>query len=96
MGVKKKEEIQPGDLYEDCTCHAILCLDNDPDMDFIRGISLIDGSLKSCSLQHCGVKHITVAEAEKIKFEGPSDPEIRKMVEQPNDWGWTPWWIMKS
>ena len=36
------DDIKPGDIYEDCTYHPVLCTWRDGDE--VAGISLIDGS----------------------------------------------------
>ncbi len=55
--------INVGDIYEDCACHPVLCTDVDYEEDYANGISLLDGSrLRGCSLRHCGVRRLTVAD----------------------------------
>lgn len=57
--------IMPGDFYEDCDYHPVLC--TEADGDDIAGISLIDGSApRSCSIEHCGVKRLSREEAVKL------------------------------
>ena len=53
----------PGDFYEDCRYHPMLCIAVDEDEDDLDGISLIDGFIGSCSLTHCGVQSLTFEEA---------------------------------
>ncbi len=54
------EEIGPGDIYEDCNFHPVLCVSRDGDE--VQGISLIDGSRpRACSLSHCGVVKLDIA-----------------------------------
>lgn len=54
------EEIGPGDIYEDCSYHPVLCVSRDGDE--LQGISLIDGSRpRACSLSHCGVVKLDIA-----------------------------------
>lgn len=65
------ETIFVGDIYEDCAYHPVLC--TEADGDDIAGISLVDGSLRSCSIIHCGVLRLSLAEAIIIKNNGPSD-----------------------
>ncbi len=70
----KKEEppIIPGDIYEDCAFHPVLCVRVDGDE--ISGISLVDGSFpRSCSLSHCGVRKLTVQQAWQWRLHGPED-----------------------
>jgi hypothetical protein len=67
--VAVKPDFAPGDIYKDCSDHPCLCVEVDVAADEIWGISLIDGSHpRSCSLQHCGVRKLTVAEAWEIKM----------------------------
>ena len=62
------QSFAPGDIYEDCADHPCLCIGIDVDDDNIWGISLIDGSYpRSCSLDHCGVRKLTVEQAWEIK-----------------------------
>jgi hypothetical protein len=58
------DEIRPGDIYEDCACHPVLCTHVSDVDDEICGISLVDGSApRSCSLRHCGVRRLSLGEA---------------------------------
>lgn len=60
---RKDERLVIGDIYEDCAYHPVLCTSVDYDEDLIEGISLIDGSEpRGCSLTHCGVVRLSVAE----------------------------------
>jgi hypothetical protein len=55
------DDIAPGDIYEDCSYHPVLCTSRDGDE--VQGISLIDGSRpRACSLTHCGVVKLEIAE----------------------------------
>jgi hypothetical protein len=86
---KVKLEISPGDIYEDCAYHPVLCVSIDEEGDEISGISLIDGSTpRSCSLGHCGVRKLTVEQAVRWKHFGPDD--------LPSDVEFEPgqkWWV---
>jgi hypothetical protein len=54
-------EIGPGDIYEDCAFHPVLC--THVDGDHLSGISLIDASgPRGCSLNHCGVIKLSIAD----------------------------------
>jgi hypothetical protein len=54
-------EIVPGDIYEDCQYHPVLCTIRDGDE--VAGISLIDASQpRSCSISHCGVVRLEIAQ----------------------------------
>lgn len=58
------EDIKPGDIYEDCAYHPVLCTWRDGDE--VAGISLIDGSRpRMCSLSHCGVVKLDIATVDK-------------------------------
>lgn len=57
-----ERQIKPGDIYEDCNYHPVLCTENNEGDLF--GVSLIDGTgPRGCSMFHCGVVKMTVAEA---------------------------------
>ena len=83
--------ISPGDYYEDCSYHPCLCISVDEDSDGISGISLVDGSYpRCCSIEHCDVRKLTLAEVVLWKHHGP-----QRMGEP-----WTPlpdkqWWWPK-
>lgn len=63
--------IQPGDYYEDCRYHPMLCVVADHEEDELRGISLVlGGSLASCSPTHCGVRKLSFEEAVAIAHTG--------------------------
>ena len=52
-------EIRPGDIYEDCAFHPVLC--TIVDGDEVQGISLIDASVpRACSVGHCGVIKLSI------------------------------------
>lgn len=71
--------IRPGDIYEDCQYHPVLCLENVA--GDLAGISLIDGSgPRCCSQFHCGVRKLTLREAEEIK-KNWSDRYVQLMDE---------------
>ena len=56
--------IAPGDFYEDCRYHPVLCISaGDGDDDELVGISLINGSIGSCSRTHCGVERLNFDQA---------------------------------
>ena len=82
--VHNASELARGDIYEDCAYHPCLCVSvGEPDdPDGVLGISLVDGSYPhSCSVEHCGVRRLTVDEALQWRSHGPSDvvlePEYR-------------------
>ena len=81
--------LKPGDLFEDCAYHPVLCLGVDYKSDEIWGVSLIDGSYpRACSLLHCGVRKLTAKEAWRIKMKGPGDREARDRIPVDRRW-WT-------
>jgi hypothetical protein len=74
MNVMKEQEqpIMPGDIYEDCAFHPVLCVKVDDDE--VSGVSLVDGSWpRSCSLSHCGVRKLTLQQAWHWKLHGPAN-----------------------
>ena len=80
-------KIKPGDIYEACNCHPVLCTEVSYKDDQIFGISLIDGHVgNGCSLHSCGVIKLTVDQAMKIKTKGPA--EIWKKDFRPKDMWW--------
>ena len=79
--------LAPGDLYEDCAYHPVVCVAVDYDQDEITGVSMIDGSHpRSCSLRFCGVRKLTVEEAWSIKRFGPIDVAARDRVAADERW----------
>jgi hypothetical protein len=79
--------LKPGDIYEDCAFHPVLCLGVNYKTDELWGISLIDGSYpRGCSLVHCGVRKLTPKEAWLIKTRGPTDPADRERVSAERRW----------
>lgn len=60
--------IRPGDIYEDCALHPVLCMTIDVAEDEITGISLIAGSQpRSCSLKQWGVVKLALDDIATIK-----------------------------
>ena len=85
--VKAELNLAPGDIYEDCSFHPVLCMGVDYEADDIWGVSLVDGSQpRSCSLRHCGIRKLTTDEAWKLKMEGPADPSHRAAVSDEKRW----------
>ena len=85
--VREQLNLAPGDVYEDCAWHPVLCVSVDYENDEICGISLIDGTYpRSCSLRHCGVRKLTVEEAWEVRQKGPSDPEARASISADKRW----------
>jgi hypothetical protein len=88
---KAKQELglKPGDIYEDCAYHPVVCVGVDYKDDDIWGVSLIDGTHpRSCSLIHCGVVKLTIEEAWRIKQRGPPSPADRRRIPREKRW-WT-------
>ncbi|MCC6737872.1 MAG: GNAT family N-acetyltransferase [Planctomycetia bacterium] len=81
--VTRPEDLRPGELFEDCRYHPCLCIESGAphDRDAVYGISLVDGSPCGCSITHCGLRKLTVAEAVRWKNHGPPDADVDK-----------PWW----
>jgi hypothetical protein len=73
--INQPGELLPSDLFEDCRFHPCLCTEaNCPeDLDSVCGISLVDGTLCGCSIEHCGLRKLTVDEAVHWKYYGPRD-----------------------
>jgi len=79
--------LRPGDIYESCSYHPVLCLGVDYKRDEIWGISLIDGAYPlSCSLVHCGVRKLSPKQAWEAKMRGPSEPGARERISQEKRW----------
>ena len=75
------KDIRPGDYYEDCSFHP--CLRIRVDDDELLGVSLVDGTYpRGCSIRHCGVRRLSLAEALHWKFFGPADQHV------PDDHQW--------
>jgi hypothetical protein len=73
--VRSAADLRPGDIYEDCAYHPCLCVRIED--DDVEGISLVDGSFpRSCSIQHCGVRRLSPAEAWEWRLNGPADTEV--------------------
>jgi len=74
---------KPGDIYESCSYHPVLCLGVDYKQDEIWGISLVDGTHPmSCSLVHCGIRK----QAWEIKLHGPSEPGAKERIPRAKRW----------
>jgi len=83
----KRLAIKPGDIYESCSYHPVLCLGVDYKNDHIWGVSLIDGTYpRSCSLLHCGVRKLTPKQAWHIKMNGPLEAEARANFKPSARW----------
>jgi len=79
------EGIGVGEVFEDCAYHPCLCVKIDAENDEIVGVSLIDGSFpRCCSIKHCGIRKLSIAEALEWKVKGPKDVKI-----EPHKKWWT-------
>ena len=88
-GAARVLRLKPGDLFEDCAYHPVLCLGVDYKRDEIWGVSLVDGSYpRACSLLFCGVRKLTANEAWRIKMKGPRDRKVRERI-KPNSRWWS-------
>lgn len=88
--VRQPGGIRPGDLFEDCRFHPCLCYDISDDGESVFGISLVDGSTWQCSILHCGVRKLTVAEAWQWKSERPAQGDFSgTWVMNANGWKFT-------
>lgn len=67
------KSIRPGDLYENCNYHPMLCLKND--YGDLTGISLVTGSVGCCSMFGCGPFKMSVEEAETARKKILEDAE---------------------
>ena len=82
-----KLALKPGDIYESCSYHPVLCLGVDYKQDEIWGVSLIDGAHPmSCSLVNCGVRKLSPKQAWEIKMNGPLAPEAREAFPKSKRW----------
>src|SRR5258705_8775655 len=78
-------DISPGEIYEDCAFHPCLCLHVSGDE--ISGVSLVDGSCpRSCDIGACGVRKLTLEEAQTWKLSGPQDLDSESKVSENNRW----------
>ncbi|UBU13394.1 hypothetical protein [Nonomuraea gerenzanensis] len=69
--------IRPGDIYEDCSFHPVLCTFNDGDQ--IGGISLIDASMpRACSVGSCGVIRLSIEDVVAARTDWPAYLARRK------------------
>ena len=87
-------DLKPGDIYESCSHHPVLCLGVDYKEDEIWGVSLIDGSYpRSCSLVLCGIRKLSLRQAWKIKLRGPTNADVReKFSKEERWWNASPEW----
>ncbi len=85
--VQAELQLAPGDLYEDCFFHPVVCVEVDYDHDSISGVSLIDGSYpRNCSMRFCGVRKLSVAEAWEIRQHGALDKADRDRIRADRRW----------
>jgi hypothetical protein len=68
---------RPGDIYEDCSFHPVLCTYIDGDE--IGGVSLIDASEpRACSLSGCAVAKLTIEDVIAARADWPAYLARRK------------------
>lgn len=78
--------INEGVIFEDCDFHLVLCTSVSVDDDEMRGISLINGTMRTCSISHCGVGKLPIHEVLAIRedFEGYRARRIASVPGHPN------------
>jgi hypothetical protein len=87
---QKQLRIKPGDIFESCSYHPVLCLGIDYQADEIWGISLIDGTFpRACNVLYCGIRKLTPKQAWAIKRNGPPSPEDAGRIPEEKRW-WRP------
>jgi hypothetical protein len=83
----RKLKLKPGDIYEDCAFHPVLCLGVDYTKDEVWGVSLVDGTHpSSCSLIHCGIRRLTPRQAWEIKMRGPRQENGLTPISRDKQW----------
>ena len=79
--------IAPGQIYEDCAFHPVLCVESNVEEDYVRGISLVGGTYPhECSLRHCGVRLLTTEEAWRIRIHGPDGDSAKEAIAEEDRW----------
>jgi hypothetical protein len=77
MAKDQPGQIQPGDIYEDCSFHPVLCTFNDGDE--IHGISLIDATTpRACSIGYCAVIKLSIDDVIAARVDWPTYLTRRK------------------
>ncbi|NNH73031.1 hypothetical protein HLB23_24750 [Nocardia uniformis] len=77
MTTDQPGDIRPGDIYEDCSFHPVLC--TYVDGDELGGISLIDATEpRACSLGHCGVIKLSIDDVIAARADWPAYSVRRK------------------
>jgi hypothetical protein len=70
-------DINPGDIYEDCAFHPVLCTHNDGEV--VTGISLIDATTpRTCDLKYCGVIKLAIDDVIAARADWPGYLARRK------------------
>lgn len=94
--------IRPGSIFRDCQYHPVTCLKAVPDWSgctrlqrmrgsarnwVVTGVSLLDGSRRTCYLQHCDPRPrlITAQEAARTRQRWAESQEAAARGE------WKPW-----
>jgi hypothetical protein len=75
-------DINPGDIYEDCAFHPVLCTRNDGGV--LMGISLIDATTpRTCDLKHCGVIRLSIDDVIAARADWPGYLARREAGPEP-------------
>lgn len=79
MARQDDASIRPGEIYEDCSFHPVLCTSIDGDE--IQGISLIDASMpRACSIGFCGVVRLSIEDVIEARSDWVAYAERRKAI----------------
>jgi hypothetical protein len=95
-------KLKPGDIYESCSYHPVLCLGVDYRRDEIWGVSLSDGSYpRACSLVHCrkaemGTDHVSTRIFPRMSEIITEMWSVPNTVLSPILFNCRSWWVCRA
>jgi len=81
-----RKKLKMGVLYEDCRFHPMVCIGVNWRTGSLLGISLIDGSVSNCDVDHCGVTLLTPFQAMRNRLYGLPKKQVEKMEAFHEEW----------
>jgi hypothetical protein len=74
--INQPGSLQVGQFFENCSFHPCVCSSVDEAGVQVEGVSLVNGGIGCCNVQHCGLRLLRPDEAVQWRISGPPDVEL--------------------
>ncbi len=76
--ISQPGSLQVGQFFESCSFQPCVCSSVDESGVHVEGISLVNGQILSCNVNHCGLRLLSPEEAVAWRLSGPPDVDLTK------------------